>query len=564
MFIRLSNKERKELITQIRVMAHPNLSFYILMLLSTLIAGYGLLANSTAVVIGAMLVAPLMGPIFGMTLGLVIGDRKLFFESLLAETTGVVLAILMGVLIGSMPFIPPYESEILSRTQPTLFDMIIALASGLAGGYVLVNPKLNSGIAGVAIATALVPPLAVCGLEIAAGGMQEAQLAFLLFISNVFAILLSAAVIFMLSGVERVHEPGASRLLHLLRTFGPGVVALSGLTFFLSLRLVDIVSLRQLEDNIRSITRSEVQQSVKGAELSVCEIRIQPEMIDVETVVLSWKVFDEVRVAQIEDTLERETGRAVTLIVRTYSTHDYDSHGKYYWDSDEEVREQQRLKAQLAAQELAGVSATLREYLKQVSGAFLKEVYEDAARENGKLAFTAEIESIKPLAPQQIMEMQQQLMAFMLESRGQETQVYLRVRQDNVRYMDAEGILFEQAASEPPPGYEETRELLYHALALRLAELQPGAILDDLQHRRGLDTRVHGAGGSGPLREVLIVQATIYSPALFSPQEISEVEGMLAEMVTVPVWLQFDNFIRAYIDSGGIQQGFTSSESPGS
>ena len=123
-----------------------------------------------------MLVAPLMGPIFGMTLALILGDRRLFWDSLLAETTGVALAILMGVGIGLLPFIPSMENipEIMARTQPTLFDAVIAVASGLVGGYVIVNPKLNSGIAGVAIATALVPPLSVCGLMIAAGMWMEA------------------------------------------------------------------------------------------------------------------------------------------------------------------------------------------------------------------------------------------------------------------------------------------------------------------------------------------------------------------------------------------------------
>ncbi|MEZ5337816.1 MAG: TIGR00341 family protein [bacterium] len=558
MQIRLSQKERKELIAQLRNMAHPNISFYALMVLATLIAAFGLLANSTAVVIGAMLVAPLMGPIFGMTLSLVIGDRKLFFDALLAEATGVLLAILIGVLIGSLPMVPSYGSEIFSRTQPTLFDAIIALASGLAGGYVLVNPKLNSGIAGVAIATALVPPLAVCGLEIAAAHWSGAGSAFILFITNFFAILLSAAAVFMLAGLERVHEEGPSRWLHLLRTFGPGAVALIGLTVLLSIRLIEIVSRDQLENRIRERLREQIAELVRGAELDSCEIDFQPERINVESVVLSWDVFDAYRVQVLQNALESACERPVQLIVRTYSTHDYDVAGKKFWDQDEELRELQRQRAAQDREELDGIETALRQYLLQLPGAVLKEVYRDPPNDNGHIAFTAEVEITRAISPREVGEMQVIVERLLAVRHPSADPVYLRVRQDSVRYADANGYIFEPQAEELPESYSDTRDLLFNALAGRLRLLQPGAVLDDVQHRLGPDARVLEHGGNGPLQDVRIVQATVYSPQLFTAAQVAALEAELSQLAGEPLWLQFDNYLRAFIDGAGVRSGFTS------
>src|SRR5690606_21887126 len=113
---------------------------------------------------------------------------------------------------------------------------------------------------------------------------------------------------------------------------------------------------------------------------------------------------------------------------------------------------------------------------------------------------------------------------------GQHTPVYLRVRQDNVRYTDAEGYIFEAKQADPPPGHEELKQQLFHSLAFQLGELQPGAILDDLHHRRALDLRVYDNGGSGVPMEKLIVQASVYSPALFTAEQIAQCEETLSEM----------------------------------
>jgi len=144
--------------------SEPGLRFYILVAISTMIAGLGLVTNSTAVVIGAMLVAPLMTPIFGMTLALIRGNTDLLGKSIRAEVAGVVASVFMGFLLGTLAPMVEATPEMVARTEPNLFDLLVAVLAGFAGSYAMVDEKISPALPGVAIATAIVPPLANCGL----------------------------------------------------------------------------------------------------------------------------------------------------------------------------------------------------------------------------------------------------------------------------------------------------------------------------------------------------------------------------------------------------------------
>ena len=153
--------------------SEPGIRFYILVVISTMIAGFGLAMNSTAVIIGAMLVAPLMTPIFGMALALIRSDAHLLGQATRAEIAGIVAAILMGVVLGKLyPALEP-TPEMLARTQPQLFDLLVAIFSGFAGAYALVDEKISPALPGVAIATAIVPPLSNTGLCLALGAYSQ-------------------------------------------------------------------------------------------------------------------------------------------------------------------------------------------------------------------------------------------------------------------------------------------------------------------------------------------------------------------------------------------------------
>ncbi len=176
---------------------------------ATLIAGFGLFEDSPAVIIGAMLIAALLGPIQGMAMALAEADLKLLRLSLTAEITGAALVLVLGMALGTIDRASPLGHEILSRTAPNILDLLIGLVGGAAVAYALATPRLGALAVGVAIATALVPPLTTCGILIARGLSELAEGAFLLFVANFVAITFSAMVVFMILG-HRVTIAGSA------------------------------------------------------------------------------------------------------------------------------------------------------------------------------------------------------------------------------------------------------------------------------------------------------------------------------------------------------------------
>jgi len=158
------------------------------------IAMLGLLQDSAAVIIGAMLISPLMGPIIELGMGLATFDFRTVRESLRTLAVGVALALAIAVLIVWLSPLQEATGEILARTRPTLFDLLVAVFSGLAGAYATVTRK-GEAIVGVAIATALMPPLAVVGYGIAVANWDIAGGAAFLFMTNLLAIALSVTIV---------------------------------------------------------------------------------------------------------------------------------------------------------------------------------------------------------------------------------------------------------------------------------------------------------------------------------------------------------------------------------
>lgn len=166
-------------------------SFAFLVVTSCAIATLGLLLNSVAVIIGAMLIAPLMGPIVLLGFAIAMTDVTHGISATKALVIGVAIALLTSFIIVKLaPFIPP-TPEILARTQPNAFDLLVAVIAGLVGGYAMVRSEAGT-VAGVAISTALMPPLASAGYGLAIHSGPIFQGAFFLFLTNMVAIALSA------------------------------------------------------------------------------------------------------------------------------------------------------------------------------------------------------------------------------------------------------------------------------------------------------------------------------------------------------------------------------------
>ena len=169
-----------------------------------MIAAFGLLSNSAAVVIGSMLVAPLMTPILATSAALVSGQAARLAESFAILLGGTLVAIGVAwvvALIGAGPVTADeLTDQLLARTSPGLLDLGIAIAAGAAAAYILTDRGVASALPGVAIAVALVPPLATAGIALQLGTNEQARGALLLFSTNLIAIVLSAAAVFIVTG----------------------------------------------------------------------------------------------------------------------------------------------------------------------------------------------------------------------------------------------------------------------------------------------------------------------------------------------------------------------------
>jgi uncharacterized hydrophobic protein (TIGR00271 family) len=278
----LSPELRKAVIDEVTPSASPGFDFFLLVVLSCSIATLGLITDSPAVIIGAMLVAPLMSPLIGIGLASITGNTILLRNALSALLRGALLAIALATLMtlvnNQLPFFNMQElpKEILARIRPTPIDLVIALAGGVAAAYAMTEPKISAALPGVAIATALMPPLCTIGIGIALNRWDVAGGATLLFITNAVTIAFAAVLVFFLRGFStglriKNHRIPRSLLLAALLT----VLLLFPLSYF-SLKFFKEASDNRL---INSVVANEVK-NLGGAELVELDVNRNGSRLD--------------------------------------------------------------------------------------------------------------------------------------------------------------------------------------------------------------------------------------------------------------------------------------------
>ena len=201
-FRALPDKDKATLVRKLMENGTPDFDYFYLIGLSTLMATLGLLLDSSAIVIGSMLIAPLMYPILGVALGLVMmGDNIGVLQRALSTLVkslgvGLVLSIFAAFLFGDDSM---YQTaEVMARTVPSHLHLLVAIVAGAAVAYMLARPEWSDALPGVAIAVALVPPLASVGVGIAAGNILIIKGASMILLLNLFGIIAVAVVIFLL------------------------------------------------------------------------------------------------------------------------------------------------------------------------------------------------------------------------------------------------------------------------------------------------------------------------------------------------------------------------------
>ena len=203
----LSPEERRTVVEDLFVFGKDNqrpflIRMTVLLVLSTIIATAGLISDSAAVVIGAMLIAPMMTPVIAAAGAVVMGWSRRFCMSIWLVGLMAIGALLLSALITLLsPEIVFLSEQVLARTRPTFYDLLIAIAAGSAGAYTITR-KQSGAIPGVAVAVALLPPLASAGVLIVSGELELATRALVLFLTNLIAMILFGAITFMACGVS--------------------------------------------------------------------------------------------------------------------------------------------------------------------------------------------------------------------------------------------------------------------------------------------------------------------------------------------------------------------------
>jgi len=265
-----------------------------------MIATFGLYINSASVIIGAMLLAPLMQPIVGVSMGLLRQDVSLLTSGAKSVGVGVLAVMFTAMFIAILLPIEPLTTEMKGRLSPTILDMFVAIVSGIAAAYAKSNEKIIGSLAGVAIAVALVPPIAVAGIGLGWGEWSMFGSAFLLFITNLVGIILAASLTFLMLG------------------FSPVSVAKKGI--FYAMTLVAIVSVplymsftKMKHDIDVQKALSSFNEPIKGKEIRLENIVIEGKQVRCE--VIASDILSKEEKSELKALIAKKVGEDVNVLV---------------------------------------------------------------------------------------------------------------------------------------------------------------------------------------------------------------------------------------------------------
>lgn len=290
-----------------------NLNYLFLTITACLIATGGLLLNSPAAIIGAMIVAPLMLPMRGLALGALEGDVSLFRRSILSIFMGALTAVALSWMIGRMAGIPETEfsAEIIARTQPTLIDLAIAIAAGAVGGFAKIRPQVSDAVAGTAIAVALMPPLCVVGLGLSSVSLSIAQGAFLLYLTNLLGITLACMLVFVWGG----YYLEGSRMTRAISS----IIILTALLFVpLAASLWQLLRQVQLQSTLKEILLRRTITVGQQVELTHSKIDWQqnPPLVYLDVRMTPNDPLTPLQVSEVQKLVNQAMGKPFVLIFR--------------------------------------------------------------------------------------------------------------------------------------------------------------------------------------------------------------------------------------------------------
>jgi len=272
---------QEELDVVLKKGSSPDLPFFFMITASTIIATLGLLANSPAVIIGAMIIAPLMSPIISLSNWLLSGKLILIFRSLLTILLGSLLCIFVAYLITELIGWRLAGSEILSRMNPNLLDLAVAIAAGAAAAFAYTRTSVSAAFAGIAIAVALVPPLCAAGIAMSEKNEVIAEVGLtierfdtkgplLLYLTNFIGIVFAGSMVFFFQYYRR----SLRTILILLLT----LILLGIVVYPLGLSMRNLIIRNQIRRNLAVMTMDLLPEDYKKAQMRNLKVRFDEDI----------------------------------------------------------------------------------------------------------------------------------------------------------------------------------------------------------------------------------------------------------------------------------------------
>jgi len=307
----LTLEERIEIYRRVRRQARADSDFNTMTILSAIIASLGLLLNSSAVIIGAMIIAPLMSSLLGTSLSVVQGDQRMLRLSLRTLIQGILLVFAASLFLGWLVPGSDITDQMLGRTSPTLLDLGVALASGAAAAYATSRREAAGALSGVAIAVALVPPLATVGLLVGSGELSLGVQALLLFLTNLVAIVSAAVVVFLWMGFHPRSTEGQQS-----KTFRGGLLGTTVLltTVIIILAAIGINAVQQqvFENHVKVSLESAITQTVPDSRIDSWRMEETADGLSL-TVIVKTEGLDETSAQIARDLISTELDMHVSL-----------------------------------------------------------------------------------------------------------------------------------------------------------------------------------------------------------------------------------------------------------
>jgi len=305
-----TQRRQDKVCAQVRENAKGDFDFYIMSLFAGIIITLGIMIDSTAVVIGGMLIAPLVWPILAMAMGIVMGRSALLQRSLFTVLKSTLVILLAAILFGFLvPDVVVENNELLSRTSPTLYELIIGLAAGFIGAFIVAYPKLGSAIAGVVVAAALVPPIATMGISLARGDFSAFGGSFLLYLSNLIAITFAAAILFLLAKYKPRSEQAEEKK---ATGFQWTLIVLT----IIIIPLVLITKNTATEVRVSKVVKDVVYSSLENADVSQIDLQKKENVFLVDLTIRYDHDITEEQVVAMENILEKRLEQITVLRIK--------------------------------------------------------------------------------------------------------------------------------------------------------------------------------------------------------------------------------------------------------